>query len=437
MVRLSRAVPVLLSLCASATAFASAPTAVTNPATSVQASSAVLNGATNPNGESTTGWFRLDTTSPPSCNDSFGTRVPGVAGTGVGNGTTQVTYTVTTTGLLPGNTYYYCAITSNPSGTAFGSILSFSTPAQPPSITTTSASSVTSGTATLEGTVNANGASTQAYYRYSTAAPASCNTVFGTRAPATGGTTATGNTTVNFTEPLTGLQAGVTYYYCAIGASTAGTSFGNVLSFTTLVAAPTVTTNGVSALTGTSATLSGTGNPNGASTTAWFRVSSSDPGSSCNDSFGTRYPSSGGANLGATTGSVGYTQGVTGLAPGTLYYYCAIAQNSVGLGFGSVLTFTTPSVPSVTTNPVTNVTATSATFNGSATPNLASTNAYFRFDSVNPAVCNDTFGTVAGGTNIGSGTTPQAYTATYGSLLPGTTYYYCAFGKISVGSCFG
>ena len=45
------------------------------------------------------------------------------------------------------------------------------------------------------------------------------------------------------------------------------------------------------------ATLNGTANPNGAATTGWFRYATTNPGT-CNDSFGTRAPASGGTRAG-------------------------------------------------------------------------------------------------------------------------------------------
>lgn len=54
----------------------SPPTVTTDAATNVATSTATLNGSANPNGATTTGWFRYSTTNPGSCNDTFGTRTP-------------------------------------------------------------------------------------------------------------------------------------------------------------------------------------------------------------------------------------------------------------------------------------------------------------------------------------------------------------------------
>jgi hypothetical protein len=113
--------------------------------------------------------------------------------------------------------------------------------------------------------------------------------------------------------------------------------------------APSVTTDAASVLTPNSATLNGTANPNASAAIGWLRYSAS-PTATCDDSFGTRAPASGGSSLGAGNSGVTYSQPIGGLLPGTIYYYCAIASNSVGTGLGSIQQFTTPA-PVMVTSP--------------------------------------------------------------------------------------
>lgn len=100
---------------------------VTNNASPVANTSATLNGSANPNGYTTTGWFRYSTISPGTCNDSFGTRSPASGGSALGNGSASVAYSSALSGLSLNTTYYYCAIASSISGTSFGEIVSFTT----------------------------------------------------------------------------------------------------------------------------------------------------------------------------------------------------------------------------------------------------------------------------------------------------------------------
>jgi beta-glucanase (GH16 family) len=103
---------------------------------------------------------------------------------------------------------------------------------------------------------------------------------------------------------------------------------------------PTVITSAASAIGQTAATLNGSADPNGAATTGHFRYATTNPGS-CNETFGTRAPSSGGSSLGSGSSAVAYSQVLSGLTASTTYYYCAIANNSAGTGFGSPHSFTT------------------------------------------------------------------------------------------------
>jgi hypothetical protein len=106
-----------------------------------------------------------------------------------------------------------------------------------------------------------------------------------------------------------------------------------------------VTTNAATNVAASTATLNGSANPNGDATTGWFRYAPSTPGA-CNDSFGIRAPFSGGTSLGSGTSAVSYSQAISGLTASKTYYFCAIAENTGGKAFGSVLSFTTSEISS-------------------------------------------------------------------------------------------
>jgi hypothetical protein len=208
-----------------------------------------------------------------------------------------------------------------------------------PIVTTSPATSVTVMSATLNGSANPNGQATTGWFRYSLMNPGVCDNTFGTRAPMAGGTALGSNPMpVPYSEGIAGLNAGSTYYFCAIASNSSGTSFGSVLSFIAAPSGPSVTTNAATSVTVMSATLNGTANPNSDATTGWFRYSSFDPGA-CNDMFGTRAPIMGGSALGSGVMPAPYSEAIGGLNPGTQYYFCAIASNSFGNSFGSVLSF--------------------------------------------------------------------------------------------------
>lgn len=155
-----------------------------------------------------------------------------------------------------------------------------------------------------------------------------------------------GNYFASFTYGLTGLTPGTTYELRAVGIAHGSTVNGSIWTFTT-PKKPTVTTSPADQVSSYFARLNGTANPNGYDTKAWFRYSSTNPGS-CNDTFGYKYPETTATpkSLGSGTSSVSFdTTGVNfSFLRNTTYYYCAIAENSGGKGFGSIVSYTTRDV---------------------------------------------------------------------------------------------
>jgi hypothetical protein len=242
-------------------------------------------------------------------------------------------------------------------------VLSFTTSPSPPAptVTTQAASALTSSSATLNGSANPNGAATSGWFRYATTDPGSCSDSFGTRAPASGGSSlGSGGSAVAYSQPISGLSPGTTYYFCAIAQNTAGTSFGAVLSFTTSPSppAPTVTTQAASALTSSSATLNGTVNPNGQATSYHF-----DWGTSQSYLSSTSTQSAG-----SGTGNVAASANLTGLSPGTTYHYRLVATNGSGTTNGSDGSFTTSPAPSLLPPSLVTLGSTSPTLKISSAP---------------------------------------------------------------------
>lgn len=95
----------------------------------------------------------------------------------------------------------------------------------PPTVATEAASLITSTSATLNGTVNPNGAATTCYFQYGT------TTSYGKVTPTQSKGSGTANVAV--TAALTGLTANTTYHYKLVAANSAGTAYGVDKSFTT------------------------------------------------------------------------------------------------------------------------------------------------------------------------------------------------------------
>ena len=144
-----------------------------------------------------------------------------------------------------GGSSYYGTVQSAPG--SFGSGTSMSnqigaylvyTPATPPTVVTNAASSITTTSAVLNGTVNPNGVQTSMQYYWGTTSGLG-SYLSGT---ANNGDLSVGSGSSAVSEPrtLSGLTAGTTYYFAieANQSSSTNVEVGSTLNFTTLTAAP-------------------------------------------------------------------------------------------------------------------------------------------------------------------------------------------------------
>lgn len=133
-----------------------------------------------------------------------------------------------TLSMLQGNTTYYVrAYATNALGTLYGNEISFTTlpPVVPVISATTAASSINSTSAVSGGTISSDGGApvtARGVVVSSVHVPTLADTVT---------SNGTGNGT--FSSSITGLTLGVTYYVRAYATNTAGTSYGETISFTT------------------------------------------------------------------------------------------------------------------------------------------------------------------------------------------------------------
>ncbi len=140
----------------------------------------------------------------------------------------------------------------------------------PPSATTGTATSISTATAALNGSVNPEGSATMVSFVYGTNPNLSSGTSTTAQQSIGSGTSA-----VPVTAALTGLAPATTYYYEAVATSAAGTADGSILNFTTAASAspPAATTESATAVTSTTAMLNGSVNSNGGSTNVSFELS--------------------------------------------------------------------------------------------------------------------------------------------------------------------
>ncbi|MBA7545851.1 hypothetical protein ES705_38229 [subsurface metagenome] len=130
-----------------------------------------------------------------------------------------------------------------------------------------------------------------------------------------------------FSQGIAGLDPNKTYHFRAFATNGAGTSYGADRTFTTLVAAPTVTTNPATGLGMILATLNGT--------------LVDDGGEPCQCGFEWGTDVGYGLTTPTETKTIGQTfsQVIRGLFPGTTYYFKAFATNSKGTVYGAGMSF--------------------------------------------------------------------------------------------------
>ena len=263
-------------------------------------------------------------------------------------------FSATLSGLGDGNTVYYRAYAINTAGYGYGEIESFTTPAAP-TVTTTEATEITTTTAVCGGNVTADGGMV-------VTAKGVC---YGTSHNPTvaDSHTTNGTGTGSFTSNLEGLTPNTTYYVRAYATNGVATSYGDEVEFTTLeeiiITAPTVTTNNVTSITTNSAVVGGqiTDAGNGTISESGICYKTGNAEWTC-------------VTLTATNNAFSTT--LEGLTPNTTYTVRAYATNEEGTGYGAEVNFTTEeeiiiTVPTVTTNAVTDITANSAVVGGQIT----------------------------------------------------------------------
>ena len=434
----------------------------TNTVTNVTPTGATLNGAvTFLGGEPSVPVFFKYGLDP-----SLGTFTRADAGTLFSAGVFDADVSVAT-----GSMYYYQACATSSTGDVCGAIFSFVLFQEPcptidMSVATAPATSVTDTGATLNGAITDMGgeSSVPVFFKYGT------DSTLGTFTLANAGTLSSATA---FNAPVSGLMTGTRYYFQACGTGSTGDICGAILSFVPevlVIPEVSVVTAAPTSVTGTGATLNGAVTDIGLeSSVGVFFQYGTDPG------LGTfTY-----ANAGTLSNAGIFTAPVSGLTPGTLYYFRACATSSTGDVCGAILSFvvfmdpcpvptdtptvtptetvtptpiptdmptTTPTpgdtdtptptptpVPSVSivTSPATNVTGTDVTLHGDLTDIGLESNVavFFRYGTDSNLV---TFIQEPAGTLL----IPGVFDATITGLAPGT-YYFQACSTTSVGDVCG
>jgi len=305
----------------------SVPTVSTGSASSVTTSSATLNGTVNANGGTTTAWFNYGTTS-----GSY----TGTSSTQTVTGSSNTTVSIGITGLSSGTNYYYRIAAQNSAGTSYGSEASFTTSsaATPTPTPTPSTSDTTAPTVTITSpTSGSTYTTTSSAITLSGTASDNSGSISSVKWSNSKGGSGTASGTTSWTISGISLSSGenVITVTATDGSGNSGTDTITVTYNATNTQPPTVTTGSATNITSSSATLNGTVNPNGLSTTAWFEYGT------VTGTYGNK--SSTQSVSGSSTTSV--SANISGLSANTKCYYRIAAENSAGTSYGSEGNFTT------------------------------------------------------------------------------------------------
>jgi len=185
-------------------------------------------------------------------------------------------------------------------------------------------------------------------------------------------------------------------------------------------AAPTVTDLAASAVSGTSATLNATVNPEGLATSVYFEYG---PDTGYGMVTGTESLPAGGS-------AVSIAIGTGSLNTLTVYHYRAVSTNSISTTYGLDRTFTTLAGPVIGANPVAEVGATDVQITETLNPDGLATQYYIEYGT------SPSYGYTTTPQNVSGSTTINA-TALLQNLALDTPYYYRLVTVSAAGTFYG
>jgi uncharacterized protein (TIGR02145 family) len=389
------------------TTLCNSPTGSPESATNITSTSATLNGIVNANGFSTTVTFEYGTsTSYGSSKTASQSPVSGI---------TQTPVSVGISGLLTNTIYYYRIKAENCGGIFYSTDYeTFTTSCTAPSATTGSATGIGTTNATLNALINPNGASTVVTFEYGSTTSYG-NTVTASQSPVSG------TSELSLTAVISGLESNRTYHYRVAGTNCGGVTNGVDQVFTTHCVAPSASSGAASGIGTTNATLNGTVNPNGFSTTVTFEYGTTT--SYGNTITAVQSPLNG-------TSNTAVSAAISGLVSNTVMHYRVKAVNCSPTSVeGNDMSF--PTLAVVTSSSVSNITGTTASSGGTITPGggaAITARGVCWSTSTNPTISNAK--TVDG---TGTGT----FTSSITGLIPCTNYHLRAYATNASGTTYG
>jgi len=327
-------------------------------------------------------------------------------GKGIGSFTSIIT------GLTPSATYYFRAYATNSVGTAYGTQISTTTLAATPVLTMTAMTNITLTSAKCSVNITDDRGSTITARGICWSKSSNPSVVDSKTNRGTGKGI--------FADSISGLTPNIVYYVRAYATNSIGTAYSSQVSFTTLTSTPVLTTQISSAVTATTAISGGTITSDGGVTITAVGVcwaTTQNPTiaySKTRDDI-----------------STGFFSYLTELMPNTTYYVRAYATNSLGTSYGAQISFMTlPSIPSISTGPLSLLTSSSASCGGiiSSDGGAAITAKGLCWSKLqNPTTADS---------KTSNGTGSGNFTSTITGLTANTTYYLRAYAINSAGIAY-
>ena len=278
------------------------------------------------------------------------------------------------TELQSAKLYYIRAYATNSLGTSYGEVISVSTIAGAPELTTTDPVEITQSSAKLGGNITGDGGSSiienGLFYGTTNELNTDSEKIKDS-----------GTSSGDFSVDLTGLVKGTKYYVMAYALNSGGYGFGEIKSFYTNGDPPTVETSSISKYSGTKAEVQGKVISNGGEPLV---------------SYGIAYGKSTSPTIEDGKVEVGtedvesFTAEIADLDISTKYYVRAYATNARGTSYGGNKNFTTSNgLPGVTTVGSEGVNGSTATINGKVDDNGGSPTTSYGFayaETQNPTI---------------------------------------------------
>ena len=289
------------------------PSIGTDHAGVTSTTNATLYASANPNGLDTTLKFEWGTTPALGQSTTFD----------IGPGTHSVYESAGLTGLMAGTVYDYRVMATSAAGTSSDPMLTFRTQGNVPGIANVTATLRSPTSVVLSGDINPRQVGTRWHFEYGP------TTSYGSSKPVPFGNAGAGADAVAVSVTLTGLAVSSTYHFALVASNAVGTTTSGDHAVRT-PSPPKVGSEHASLPSSTSAKLSASIDPRGMPTTFRFRWGTTR-------GTGNATPSH---SAGAGTTAALETARLTGLHPGTTYYWRATATNAAGTTVGPLKTFT-------------------------------------------------------------------------------------------------